>query len=45
MYLDQINNILDKELWITFKNEYEVKLNKLYAEQQALRTRKFLEKQ
>lgn len=34
MYLDQVNNVLDKELWITFKNEYEVKLNKLYAELQ-----------
>lgn len=34
MYLDQVNNILDKELWISFKNEYEVKLNRLYAELQ-----------
>lgn len=34
MYLDQVNNILDKELWISFQNEYEIKLNKLYAELQ-----------
>lgn len=34
MYLDQINNILDKELWISIKNEYETKLNQLYADLQ-----------
>ena len=32
MYLDQINNILDYELWVNLKNEYEVKLSRLTAE-------------
>ena len=34
MYLDQINNILDYELWVNLKNEYEVKLNRLSVELQ-----------
>ncbi len=34
MYLDQINNVLDMDLWINFKNEYEIKLNSLNAELQ-----------
>ncbi len=32
MYLDQLNNILDTDLWIRFKNEYEIKLNRLNNE-------------
>lgn len=34
MYIDQINKVLDIDLWLNFKNEYEVKLNKLNAELQ-----------
>lgn len=34
MYIDQINKVLDVDLWLNFKNEYEVKLNKLNAELQ-----------
>lgn len=32
MYLDQVNNVLDYNMWINLKNEYEVKLNRLSAE-------------
>lgn len=32
MYLDQVNNVLDYDMWINLKNEYEVKLNRLSAE-------------
>lgn len=34
MYLDQVNNVLDYNMWINLKNEYEVKLNRLSAEYQ-----------
>ena len=34
MYLDQLNNILDYDLWVNLKNEYEVKLSRLSAELQ-----------
>ena len=34
MYLDQLNKVIDMDLWITFKNEYEFKLNRLNAELQ-----------
>lgn len=34
MYLDQVNNVLDYDMWINLKNEYEVKLNRLSAEYQ-----------
>lgn len=34
MYLDQLNNIIDRNLWISIKNEYEMKLNQLNAELQ-----------
>ena len=34
MYLDQLNKVIDMDLWITFKNEYEFKLNKLNADMQ-----------
>lgn len=34
MYLDQLEGILDRELWLDFKNEYEIKLNRLNAELQ-----------
>lgn len=34
MYLDQINKVLDVELWLNLRNEYEVKLNRLNAELQ-----------
>ena len=34
MYLDQINNVLDYELWIKLKNEYEIKFSRLNAELQ-----------
>lgn len=32
--LDQVNNVLDYNMWINLKNEYEVKLNQLSAEYQ-----------
>lgn len=32
MYLDQLNKVIDMDLWIIFKNEYEFKLNRLNAE-------------
>lgn len=34
MYLDQLNKVIDTDLWITFKNEYEFKLNRLNADLQ-----------
>lgn len=34
MYLDQLNKVIDMDLWITIKNEYEIKLNRLNAELQ-----------
>ncbi len=34
MYLDQVNNVLDYNMWINLKNEYEVKLSRLNAELQ-----------
>lgn len=34
MYLDQLNNVLEYDLWVNLKNEYEVKLNRLSAELQ-----------
>lgn len=34
MYLAQVNNVLDYDMWINLKNEYEVKLNRLSAEYQ-----------
>ena len=34
MYLDQVNNVLNYDMWINLKNEYEVKLNRLSAEYQ-----------
>ncbi len=34
MYLDQLEGILDRELWFDFKNEYEIKLNRLNADLQ-----------
>ena len=37
MYLDQLDGVLDRELWFTFKNEYELKLNRLNADLQRLR--------
>ncbi len=36
MYLDQLNGIIDIEIWITVKNEYELKLNRLNADLQRL---------
>lgn len=32
MYLDQLNNVLEYDLWVTLKNEYEVKLSRLNAD-------------
>ncbi|MBQ7764543.1 zinc ribbon domain-containing protein [bacterium] len=45
MYLDQVNNVLDYNLWINLKNEHETKLNRLHAELQkhALCNTKFLD--
>ena len=34
MYLDQVNNILEYDLWVNLKNDYEVKLSRLMAELQ-----------
>ena len=34
MYLDQLNNLIDRDLWISIKNEYEMKLNQLNADLQ-----------
>ena len=34
MYLDQLNNVLEYDLWVNLKNEYEVKLSRLSAELQ-----------
>lgn len=34
MYLDQLNNVLEYDLWVTLKNEYEVKLSCLSADVQ-----------
>ena len=34
MYLDQLNKVIDMDLWINVKNEYEFKLNRLNAELQ-----------
>lgn len=34
MYLDQLNNVLDYDLWVNLKNDYEVKLSRLSAELQ-----------
>ena len=34
MYLDQLNKVIDMDLWINIKNEYEFKLNRLNAELQ-----------
>lgn len=34
MYLDQVNNVLDYDLWVNLKNEYEVKLSRLSVELQ-----------
>ena len=34
MYLDQVNNVLDYNLWVNLKNEHETRLNKLHAELQ-----------
>ena len=34
MYLDQVNNVLDYDLWVNLKNEYEVKLSRLNVELQ-----------
>lgn len=31
MYLDQLNNVLEYDLWVNLKNEYEVKLSRLSA--------------
>ena len=34
MYLDQLNSVLEYDLWVNLKNEYETKLNRLCAELQ-----------
>ncbi len=34
MYLDQVNNILEYDLWVNLKNEYEIKLSRLMSELQ-----------
>lgn len=34
MYLDQLNSVLEYDLWMNLKNEYETKLNRLCAELQ-----------
>ncbi len=34
MYFDQLNNVLEYDLWVNLKNEYEVKLSRLSAELQ-----------
>lgn len=34
MYLDQLNNVLEYDLWVNLKNDYEVKLSRLNAELQ-----------
>lgn len=34
MYLDQLNNVLEYDLWVNLKNDYEVKLSRLSAELQ-----------
>ena len=34
IYLDQVNNILEYDLWVNLKNDYEVKLSRLMAELQ-----------
>lgn len=34
MYLDQLNNVLEYDLWVNLKNDHEVKLSRLSAELQ-----------
>lgn len=34
MYLDQLNSVIDMDLWMNIKNEYEIKLNRLNADLQ-----------
>ncbi len=34
IYLDQLEGTIDRDLWLTFRNDYELKLNRLNAELQ-----------